>query len=92
MNQSVKNVLIMSIVISDEYGKRVDYGKYKIYNVNGRTDEERQFIVFPERRKKCLHSNREYERNLLYERSHGKYKAVGFFVTESRYRTFFQLL
>ena len=24
MNQSVKNVLIMSIVISDEYGKRVD--------------------------------------------------------------------
>jgi hypothetical protein len=24
-------VLIMSIVISDEYGKRVDYGKYKIY-------------------------------------------------------------
>ena len=45
--------------------------------------------MFPERRKKCLHSNREYERNLLYERSHGKYKAVGFFVTESRYRTFF---
>lgn len=78
MNQSVKNVLIMSIVISDEYGKRVDYGKYKIYYVHGRTDEERQFIVFPERRKKCLHSNREYERNLLYERSHGKYKAVGF--------------
>ena len=73
MNQSVKNVLIMSIVISDEYGKRVDYGKYKIYYVHGRTDEER--------RKKCLHSNREYERNLLYERSHGKYKAVGFFVT-----------
>lgn len=51
MNQSVKNVLIMSIVISDEYGKRVDYGKYKIYYVHGRTDEERQFIVFPERRK-----------------------------------------
>ena len=61
MNQSVKNVLIMSIVISDEYGKRVDYGKYKIYYVHGRTDEERQFIVFPERRKKCLRSNREYE-------------------------------
>lgn len=56
----------------------MDYGKYKIYYVHGRTDEERQFIVFPERRKKCLHSNREYERNLLYERSHGKYKAVGF--------------
>ena len=33
MNQSVKNVLIMSIVISDEYGKRVDYGKYKFFFV-----------------------------------------------------------
>lgn len=29
----------------------MDYGKYKIYYVHGRTDEERQFIVFPERRK-----------------------------------------
>ena len=44
----------MSIVISDEYGKRVDYGKYKIYYVHGRTDEERQFIVFPERREKMF--------------------------------------
>lgn len=54
MNQSVKNVLIMSIVISDEYGKRVDYGKYKIYYVHGRTDEERQFIVFPGKTEKMF--------------------------------------
>ena len=48
----------------------MDYGKYKIYYVHGRTDEER--------RKKCLHSNREYERNLLYERSHGNTKLLDF--------------
>lgn len=34
----------------------MDYGKYKIYYVHGRTDEERQFLMFPERRKNDLHS------------------------------------
>ena len=37
---SVKNVHIMNIVISDAIGKAC-YGKYKIYNVNGRINKKR---------------------------------------------------